>query len=242
MKQIRLEVSNEAFAVLTEMARRGRVQPEAIARICVEDRLAQAIDKRICEKMEEIIIEAARDQHKECVASWNEARENPGTYGIILEQAAKKTTPRPAKGELKVKLKNGFDLYRVDSKCRKTCGPVAKKFGLTVERFLAKLSRHTLPGQLPQGSRFEEEVTSPPEGFRISLGHDEGLCQRVVRAAQFTEQSVDEFVWKTLAGSVSLYEEDMILDPKDFLNPIGDELEIESFRIAYERRCCPIGS
>jgi hypothetical protein len=83
MKPIQLQLSNPASAVLTEMARRGKVRPEDIARVVVERALADTVDLRISEDLDRWYMQMARDPSKACREGWRHV-ENPGSYGVAL--------------------------------------------------------------------------------------------------------------------------------------------------------------
>jgi hypothetical protein len=84
MKTIEIELSDTASSVLTEMAKRGQVKPEAIARICVENSLSQAIDRQNAVDGDEWFRESAKDVDKACLASWKDV-DNPGDYAPALK-------------------------------------------------------------------------------------------------------------------------------------------------------------
>ena len=86
-KKIEIELSDRAAAVLTEMARRAEVRPEAIGRVCLENTLAQAIDLRINDDGDSWIIEDAQNLKKACRNYWGDV-ENPGSYAAALERKA----------------------------------------------------------------------------------------------------------------------------------------------------------
>jgi hypothetical protein len=84
MKIIEIELTDSASAVLTEMARRGKVKPEAIARICVEDTLSQAVDLLIGDG-DEVLLKNARDPDETCRICWEEVQK-PGDYARALKR------------------------------------------------------------------------------------------------------------------------------------------------------------
>lgn len=87
-KKIEIELSDSASAVIAEMGKRGKVKPEALARICVENTLSQAIDYNINGGEGDIwLLENARDPKKACRESWEEVK-NPGSYAAALERTA----------------------------------------------------------------------------------------------------------------------------------------------------------
>jgi hypothetical protein len=84
MKTIEIELSDSASAVIAEMARRGKVRPEAIAQLCVEHMLSQHIDLVINDDGADVwFMENARDPNKVCREMWKEV-ENPGSYARVL--------------------------------------------------------------------------------------------------------------------------------------------------------------
>lgn len=78
-----IELSDSASAVITEMARRGRVKPQAIARLCLEQAVAGAIDQRVAEDGDVWFIESAKDLEQACRQCWREVDE-PGSYAVAL--------------------------------------------------------------------------------------------------------------------------------------------------------------
>ena len=81
MKQkITIKLSGSASAVLNEMSRRAGVKPKAIARICVENTLAQAIDQILCEDGDAWLLETAIHPEATCRQCWLDV-ETPGDYG-----------------------------------------------------------------------------------------------------------------------------------------------------------------
>jgi hypothetical protein len=84
MKTIEIELSDSASAVITEMTRRRKVRPEAIARLCVEHILSQHIDLVINDDDGDAwFTENGRDPNKACREWWKEV-ENPGSYARVL--------------------------------------------------------------------------------------------------------------------------------------------------------------
>ena len=88
MKTIEIELSDTAASVLTEMAKRGQVIPEAIARICVENSLSQAIDRQNAVDGDEWFRESAKDVKKACLESWKDVK-NPGDYVTALLEGSR---------------------------------------------------------------------------------------------------------------------------------------------------------
>jgi hypothetical protein len=97
MKPIQLQLSDPASAVLVEMARRGNVEPEAIAQVCIEQTLAQAIDLVICEDADWWYMQAARKASETCRKAWRDVG-NPGSYDFAMGKAGRLT----AKGSASV--------------------------------------------------------------------------------------------------------------------------------------------
>src|ERR1700676_1984420 len=81
-------LSGAAAAVLVEMARRGNVKPEAIARVCIEQTLTQAIDLRISEDGDWWYMHDARNASKSCRKAWREV-ENPGSYDFAMSKSGR---------------------------------------------------------------------------------------------------------------------------------------------------------
>lgn len=79
-EKITIKLSESACAVLTEMSRRGKVTPKAIARICVENTLAQSIDDFIAEAGDSWLLDSAIHPGATCRQCWNDV-EAPGSYG-----------------------------------------------------------------------------------------------------------------------------------------------------------------
>lgn len=84
-KTVEVPLSRAAAAVLTEMARRGNVKPEAVARICIEHTLTQAIDLVLCEDGDWWLMQEAQNAAKTVRTLWREV-ENPGSYGFAMGQ------------------------------------------------------------------------------------------------------------------------------------------------------------
>jgi hypothetical protein len=99
---------------------------------------------------------------------------------------------------------------------------------MSAEQFLELYSRHSLPAQLVRGDRLSEEKA--PAGFGVTLCEDRSIRKRIRRAARFAGFSVNDFVWRALAGSVNCCEEDMILNPKNG-RPLANDVELESFMV-----------
>jgi hypothetical protein len=104
MKTIEIELSDCAASILTEMARRGKVTPEAIARVSLEHTLSQAIDRLIAVDGDEWFLWSARDPNKACLKSWEEV-EKPGDYATALKCGRQAVNGRCAKSKAKSKTK-----------------------------------------------------------------------------------------------------------------------------------------
>jgi hypothetical protein len=86
MKQITIELSNPASAVINAMATRGKVTPEAIAKVALEHTLSQAIDDSIAEDGDLWFRECAPDPETTCRECWKDVKK-PERYAITLALA-----------------------------------------------------------------------------------------------------------------------------------------------------------
>ena len=130
-----------------------------------------------------------------------------------------------------VETKNGQVKWNLDSECRKVVIPIADEFGMSAEQFLELYSRHRLPAQLVRGDRLCEEKA--PAGFGVAPCEEPSIQRRIRRAARFAGLSVNDFVWRALAGAVNCCEDDMILSPKTG-RPVAADFELERFTVRRE--------
>jgi hypothetical protein len=229
MKTIEIELSDSASAVITEMARRGKVKPEALARICLEDTLSQAVNRLTCADGDIGYLESARDPDKACRESWEEV-EFAGDYATVLGRKEMPATKNPH--SFRVELTNGYVLWNLNAKFRRILKPIAKKLRVSVEEFLRLYSRDELSNQ-QHGRRLSK--CKIPAGFSVNIGAasvSDKLLQRmdlparIARAAKFTERTVEELVWNSVASHVDCCEEDMIFSPATG-EPIADVMGCE---------------
>ena len=93
LMRIQIELGEMASVIINEMGRRCyqqrgacAVNPiEAIARICVETTVAQAIDDYISEDGDDWLLEGANDPDRACKRVWDDLEE-PGDYMFALKQ------------------------------------------------------------------------------------------------------------------------------------------------------------
>ena len=90
--KIQIELGEMASVIINEMSRRcyergvSAVNPiEAIARICVETTVAQAIDNFIDKDGDDWLLEGANDPDRACKRVWDDLEE-PGDYVFALKQ------------------------------------------------------------------------------------------------------------------------------------------------------------
>ena len=90
--KIQIELGEMASVIINEMGRRcyqrgvSAVNPiEAIARICVETTVAQAIDDYISDDGDDWLLEGASDPDRACKRVWGDLEE-PGDYMFALKQ------------------------------------------------------------------------------------------------------------------------------------------------------------
>jgi len=90
--RIQIELGEMASVIINEMGRRcyqrgvSAVNPiEAIARICVETTVAQAIDNYISDDGDDWLLEGASDPDRACKRVWGDLEE-PGDYMFALKQ------------------------------------------------------------------------------------------------------------------------------------------------------------
>ena len=90
--RIQIELGEMASVIINEMGRRCyqhgvcAVNPiEAIARICVEATVAQAIDNHISEDGDDWLLEGVSDPDHACKRAWDDLEE-PGDYMFALKQ------------------------------------------------------------------------------------------------------------------------------------------------------------
>lgn len=129
--------------------------------------------------------------------------------------------------QLKVERKYVTVVWNVNAECRRVVGPMAKEFGMSVEEFLTRQSKCTLPAQTQKRER----------GYRFKKGtkttfvcEDPEIMRRIERAAFAEEESVLAFVMGAIMSHVECLEEDMIVSPKTG-QPVCDELhDLEKFR------------
>jgi hypothetical protein len=137
--------------------------------------------------------------------------------------------------KMRVQLENGYQDWNVNSACRRVVQPMASAFGVTIEEFLRLHSRNELPNQpivssSTRGSRM-------PRGFDLSLG-DGPFQKRLQRAARFANQTVAQFVWSAVVGSITCSEDDMIFCPMTG-GVVGDSLNLHRFQLGSLRRMLP---
>ena len=145
----------------------------------------------------------------------------------------------PKPGHFRVELRNGYVIWDVNENCKKAVKPVADQFGISVEEFLKRKTLGRLPGQIT----CRRKAHDAPRGFGVTPCNDRQLWTRIERAAAFgaryrgvpSKDKTQAFVWDSIMGWVDACEDDMILHPLTG-RPIGDELEIERFRVAFELR------
>ncbi len=230
MKTIEIELSDSASAVIAEMAKRGKVRPDAIARLCVENSLAQAIDRLTSADGDLWFLENARDPNKACRESWKEIK-NPGNYATALgrkEEAATKIHPR----WFRIELSNGYMVWDLNAKFRRILKPIAEKFDVSIEEFLRLYSENKLPKQPKREHRLNEHAV--PAGFFVDLGNDTSVLERIARAAEFSGQTIAELAWQSISGFVDCCEDDMIFSPETG-EPIGDECPFGEFLLSSHR-------
>jgi hypothetical protein len=137
--------------------------------------------------------------------------------------------------KLRVQLKNGYQDWNVNNACRRVVRPIANTFGVTVEEFLRLYSRNELPNQPVVSS--STRGSDMPRGFDLCLGKGP-LQKRLQRAARFAEQTVAQFVWTAVIGSITCSEEDMIFCPMTGI-VIGDSLKLHRFQLGSLRTLLP---
>jgi hypothetical protein len=115
--------------------------------------------------------------------------------------------------KLRIKLEHTQHVWNVNAECRRVVSPIAAEFGMTAEQFLARFSQNRLPAQLPTPFFYGELGAEPTPGFRLRCADPKKRAQ-IQRAAEFSGQSFDAFVFESVMCAVRAEEEGMILSPK----------------------------
>ncbi len=135
--------------------------------------------------------------------------------------------------KFEVQGKNFSRTWNLNREFRALLAPMAKEFGLTVEAFLTQWTLHKLPGQLPR-----RDITrdfSAPRSFKADTFQcAPATWKRLVRAAEFSEESLEDYIWRAVMGSVECVEDDMVFSPKTG-RPIGDEMEFSKYELRSVR-------
>lgn len=146
-------------------------------------------------------------------------------YAVATEMAR-----RADRGLFAVELESGASVvWNLTAKCRRVVAPIARKFGLSVKRFIEKSTRGELPGQVTRNCDKARDVKMP-KGFGATNCPPE-LWQRIQRAAAFSEQTPEAFIWGATMGTVDSCECDMIVNPKNAQQTIGDRMRLEEFQV-----------
>jgi hypothetical protein len=131
--------------------------------------------------------------------------------------------------------KHGRTEWNLNSKALKVIKPLAKEFGMSVEKFLYLHTLQRLPGQLPRGAAMSRLMTDlAPAGFAVTLPDDPEIQKRIRRAAKFDGRTVKDYVWNCLSTSVDCLEDELLLSPRTG-RPIAECIDLHGF-IAKERQ------
>jgi hypothetical protein len=115
---------------------------------------------------------------------------------------------------LTVRTKHFRVKWKLDAECLRTVGPIAREFGMSVERFLTLFTMEKLPAQLPNRDFAEEQDQDINLQLDLpSLARSEAW-PRLERAAKSEGMTVEEFLTEAILEDVRAAEEEMILSPK----------------------------
>jgi hypothetical protein len=96
----------------------------------------------------------------------------------------------------------------------KSIEPIAKEFGMDVDRFLRLYNLNRLPGQLPNRGFSQDQDSEINLDINLDGTKKSPAWKRIKRAADFSGQTVSEFVTTTIMEAVRAEEEIMILSPR----------------------------
>jgi hypothetical protein len=109
---------------------------------------------------------------------------------------------------------------------------VAAEFGVSAEKLLYLYKTRGLPGQIDQvgGPRFyeEQDASEPDLDFDLTRLQKSWAWKRIERAARFSEETVQQFMTKSIMEAVRCLEDDMILSPKTG-EPVCASYDLDEF-------------
>ena len=134
---------------------------------------------------------------------------------------------------LTVKKDHSWVKWEINEECRKTVEPIAREFGMSIERFLKLFTLDKLPAQLPSRDFSEDQ----DEDVDLNLNFVALSCSkawpRIWRAAKVEGLSVEEFLTEAIMDNVRGAEEDMVLSPRTG-ELIASAFELRDFIIEEE--------